>query len=191
MPGKAIDKKWTLLIGYKIGLNREFRRCIIWKGMMMMFGRSNRKDIASKIIQAPPHAVYWAFMDPEALVAWLPPKGMEGRVDAFDAREGGTYRMTLTYTDSDHPTGKTSDNSDVVQGEFLELVPDKRIVQRIVFESDDPAFAGAMTMTWNLDEVPEGTKVTIICENVPEGIGQDDHETGMNSTLANLAAFLK
>jgi uncharacterized protein YndB with AHSA1/START domain len=75
--------------------------------------------------------------------------------------------------------GKSSDNSDVAQGEFFELVPGKRIVQRIVFESEDPAFAGAMIMTWHLDEVPGGTQVTIVCENVPEGIRQKDHEAGM------------
>lgn len=156
-----------------------------------MNNKSKRTDIASRIIKAPPQAVYLAFLDPKALVAWLPPKGMVGRIDAFDAREGGTYSMTLTYIDSNHPIGKSSDNSDVAQGEFIELVPSKRIVQRIVFESEDPAFAEAMTMTWNLDEVPGGTKVTIVCENVPEGIRQDDHEAGMNSTLANLAAFLE
>lgn len=48
-----------------------------------------------------------------------------------------------------------------------------------------------MIMTWNLDEVPGGTKVTIVCENVPGGIRQEDHEVGMSSTLANLAAFLE
>lgn len=156
-----------------------------------MNDKSKRTDTASRIIKAPPQAVYRAFMDPESLIAWLPPKGMEGRIDAFNAREGGIYRMTLTYIGSDHPVGKSSDNSDVSQGEFLELVPGKRIVQRIVFESEDPAFAGSMIMTWNLDEVPGGTKVTIVCENVPEGIRQEDHEVGMSSTLANLAAFLE
>lgn len=156
-----------------------------------MKNKSNRIDTASRIIKAVPQAVYQAFMDPKALVTWLPPKGMEGRIDAFDAREGGFYRMTLTYIGSDHPAGKSSDNSDVAQGEFLELIPGKRIVQRIVFESEDPAFAGSMIMTWNLDEVPGGTEVTIVCENVPEGIRKDDHEAGMSSTLANLAAFLE
>ncbi|MFC4618945.1 SRPBCC family protein [Camelliibacillus cellulosilyticus] len=156
-----------------------------------MNDKSKRTDTASRIIKAPPQAVYRAFMDPESLIAWLPPKGMEGRIDVFNAREGGIYRMTLIYIGSDHPVGKSSDNSDVSQGEFLELVPGKRIVQRIVFESEDPAFAGAMIMTWNLDEVPGGTKVTIVCENVPEGIRQEDHEVGMSSTLANLAAFLE
>ncbi|WP_346207014.1 SRPBCC family protein [Caldifermentibacillus hisashii] len=159
--------------------------------VIKMNDRSKRTDTVSRIIMAPPHAVYRAFMDLKKLVAWLPPTGMEGRIDTFDAREGGIYRMTLTYLDSDHQTGKTSDNTDVAQGEFLELVPGKRIVQRIVFESKDPAFAGAMTMTWNLDEVPGGTKVTIVSENVPVGIRQEDHEAGMSSTLANLAAFLE
>ena len=78
-----------------------------------MHDRSKRTDTASRRIKAPPLAVYRAFMDPQALVAWLPPEGMEGRIDTFDARVGGRYRMTLTYIGSDHPAGKTSDNSDV------------------------------------------------------------------------------
>lgn len=119
--------------------------------VIKMNDRSKRTDTVSRIIMAPPHAVYRAFMDPKKLVAWLPPTGMEG----------GIYRMTLTYLDSDHQTGKTSDNTDVRQGEFLELVPGKRIVQRIVFETEDPAFAGAMTMTWNLDEVPGAPKLRL------------------------------
>lgn len=126
-----------------------------------MNDRSKRTDTASRIVMAPPHAFYRTFMDPKKLVAWLPPKGMENRKDTFDAREGGIYRMTLTYLDSDHQTGKTSDNTDVRQGEFLELVPGKRIVQRIVFESEAPAFAGAMIMTWNLDEVPGAPKLRL------------------------------
>jgi uncharacterized protein YndB with AHSA1/START domain len=98
--------------------------------------------------------------------------------------------MSLTYVGTEHSTlGKTSEHADVFQGRFLELVPDERIVQLVEFESDDPMFAGAMTMTWTLSAVPEGTDVTIICKNVPEGIRQDDHDAGMRSTLENLAAF--
>lgn len=77
-----------------------------------MNDKSKRTDTASRIIKAPPQAVYRAFMNPESLIAWLPPKGMEGRIDAFDAREGGIYRMTLTYIGSDRPMGKSSDNSE-------------------------------------------------------------------------------
>lgn len=71
----------------------------------------------------------------------------------------------------------------------MELVPDERIVQLVEFDSDNPAFAGAMTMTWTLAAVPGGTNVTILCANVPEGILQEDHDAGLRSTLENLAAF--
>jgi uncharacterized protein YndB with AHSA1/START domain len=149
-----------------------------------------RTDSASRVIMASPRTIYRAFVDPDALVSWLPPKGMKGHVYAFDAQEGGTYRISLTYLEPDHSApGKTSEHADVVQGRFLELIPDERIVQRVEFESEDPAFEGAMTMTWTLVAIPGGTEVRIVCENVPEGIRQDDHDAGLRSTLANLAAF--
>lgn len=144
----------------------------------------------SRIVKAPRRAIYQAFLDPEALVSWLPPAGMKGRVYEFDAREGGAYRMSLTYVESGHsPRGKTSEHTDVVRARFLELIPDERIVQLIEFESKDPAFARPMTIKWTLADVPGGTEVAIVCENVPAGIRQDDHEAGIRSTLENLAAF--
>lgn len=151
-----------------------------------------RTDYASRVIKARPETIYQAFVDPKALVAWLPPKGMRGEIHLFDVREGGTYRMTLTYDGAEQSIpGKTSDNTDVVQGRFLELVPNERIVQLVEFESDDPAFAGTMTMTWRLSPTSEGTEVAILCENVPQGIKPEDHEAAIASTLANLALYLE
>lgn len=150
-----------------------------------------RTDTASRIVEAPPSAVYRAMVDPAALAAWLPPKGMHASIEVFDPREGGIYRVTLRYDErAPNVHGKTSDDSDVVKGRFVELVPDERIVQAVTFESDDPAFAGEMTMRWLLDPVPEGTRVSIVCEDVPSGISAEDHQTGLGSTLDNLAAYL-
>ena len=150
----------------------------------------HRIDSASRIIKASPRRIYEAHINPEALVSWLPPKGMKARLDSFDPHEGGTYRLVLTYDHSDHPTsGKTSEHADVVRGRFLELVPHERIVQLVEFESDDPAFAGRMKMTWTFTAVPGGTNVAIRGENVPPGIRPEDHEAGFRSTLENLAAF--
>jgi uncharacterized protein YndB with AHSA1/START domain len=102
-----------------------------------------RTDSASRAIMASPRTIYQALLDPEALVSWLPPQGMKGHIFMFDPREGGIYRMALTYDGSYHSTpGKTSEHSDVVRGRFLELVPDERIVQQVEFESEDPAFRG-------------------------------------------------
>ena len=144
----------------------------------------------SRIINAPRRVIYQAFLDPAALVLRLPPQGMTGRVFEFDAREGGSYRMALTHVEPDHSArGKTSEHTDVFRGQFLELVQDQRIVQRVEFETTDPAFAGAMTITWTLSDVPGGTDVAVLCENAPAGIRPSDHETGMRSSLENLAAF--
>lgn len=117
---------------------------------------------------------------------------MSGRIDEFDARAGGAYRMALTYRDENHPNaGKFSDDTDMVQGRFVELIPNEQIVQLVTFESDDPAFAGEMRMTWSLSAVAGGTAVSITCENVPAGIGKEDHDMGLRSTLENLARFVE
>ncbi len=117
---------------------------------------------------------------------------MKGQIHAFEPWVDGSYHMTLFYEDEAHSgSGKSSANADVVRGRFLQLSPDERIVQEFEFASDDPAFAGTMTMTWRLTAVPTGTEVAFICENVPEGIRQEDHEVGMRSTLENLAAFIE
>ena len=151
---------------------------------------NKRTDSGSRVIQAPREAIYQAYLDPEAVMAWRPPEGMRARVFAFDARVGGKYRMAFEYTAPAHAgLGKTSENLDCFEGEFVELVPNERIVERVVFESDDPAFAGEMTVITTLAEVPGGTEVTIRCENVPHGISASDHEAGLKSTLQNLAAF--
>lgn len=151
-----------------------------------------RTDSASRAIHASPEAIYRAFMDPEALVAWLPPAGMKARLFSFDPHPGGGYRMALSYEETDHPAhGKTSEHADVVEARFRELVPNERIVQVVAFESDDPAFAGEMTMTWSLAAMADGTMTTILCENVPVGISKEDHDAGLRSTLNNLAAFVE
>jgi len=152
---------------------------------------TKRTDFASRIIRASPRSIYQACMDPQALISWLPPTGMKGRIDAFDPRPGGIYRLTLTYEQPGHSVpGKTSEHCDRVSGRFLDLVADERIVQLVEFDSKDPAYAGTMKMTWTLTAVPDGTEVAILCEDVPEGIRQEDHAAGLKSTLENLAAFV-
>ena len=85
--------------------------------------------------------------------------------------------------------GKTSDDSDEVQAQVVNLEPGQRVVQEINFESDDPSFAGTMRMTWTFEPSDDGTCVTVCAENVPEGIRPEDHQAGLNSTLSNLARF--
>lgn len=159
-------------------------------GQMTNQVAKQRTDTASRVVRASPETIYRAFIDPEALVSWLPPAGMTGQINTFEPRVGGAYRMTLTYDQPSHlAPGKASENTDIVEGRFVELILNERIVQLAEFESDDPSFAGTMTMTWSLAPVVQGTVVTIVCENVPEGIRKEDHDAGLRSTLENLAAY--
>jgi uncharacterized protein YndB with AHSA1/START domain len=150
-----------------------------------------RTDTASRVIAAPLERVYAAMVDPDALVAWLPPSGMTATFERFDARPGGSYRMVLTYADASAARGKATANSDIVEARFVDIVPGVRVVQAVDFVSDEPGYAGTMTMTWELATVEAGIRVEIRADNVPHGISAEDHAAGLASSLANLAAYLE
>lgn len=139
---------------------------------------------ASRLIRATPEAITLAFINPDALVRWLPPKGAAGRIDVFEPVVGGRLRMTLVF-DGGH--GKSSENTDVVEARFADIAPGEHIALSVAFVSDDPRFAGTMIMTWRFQPGSEGTTVTVAADHVPVGIGQTEHEAAMASTLANLA----
>jgi uncharacterized protein YndB with AHSA1/START domain len=149
-----------------------------------------RTDSASLVVDAPVNRVYAALVEPQALAKWLPPDGMSGNFEHIDARTGGSYRMRLTYVEVPELGGKSSVDSDVVNVRFVELVPNDRVVQAVDFESDDPSFAGTMTLTWAVTAVRAGTRVDIRADNVPVGISADDHLEGLRSSLTNLATYL-
>jgi uncharacterized protein YndB with AHSA1/START domain len=114
---------------------------------------------------------------------------MTGTMLAFTFSEGGSYRLLLTYNEPQHTPGKTSEDADEVEVRFVKLLPNERIEQAVTFKSDDPAFSGEMRIAWVLESVQNGTFVTVRCEDVPSGIGANDHHAGLQSTLTNLAAF--
>jgi uncharacterized protein YndB with AHSA1/START domain len=146
----------------------------------------------SRIIRAPRKAVYQAFLDPKAVASWLAPDNMRLQVHTFDPREGGTFRMSLTYrnpADSQH--GKTTGDTDTYHGRFVELVDDERIVEVIEFETQDPAFAGEMTMTVVLADVEGGTEVSLVYDHVPIGIRPEDNEAGSLQSLRKLAQLVE
>jgi uncharacterized protein YndB with AHSA1/START domain len=150
-----------------------------------------RTDKGSRVIAAPLDRVYAALVDPDALTAWLPPDGMTGRFDRFDARPGGSYRLVLTYADASSAPGKATADSDIVEARFVDIVPGVRVVQAVDFVSDDPAYTGTMTMTWEVTAADAGTRVDIRADDVPDGISAEDHAAGLASSLANLAAHLE
>jgi uncharacterized protein YndB with AHSA1/START domain len=143
------------------------------------------------VIAAPPERVWAALVDPEALTAWLPPGEMTGRFDRFDPRPGGSYRMVLTYSDASGAPGKATAESDIVEARFVDIVPGERVVQAVDFVSDDPAYAGTMTMTWEVTATDARTRVDIVAAHVPDGISAEDHAAGLASSLTKLAAYVE
>jgi len=151
----------------------------------------SRTDRQSRVMAAPPGRVWAALIDPGALSVWLAPDGMTGKFERFDARPGGSYRMVLTYSGASGAPGKATADSDIVEARFVDIVPGERVVQAVDFVSDDPNYAGTMTMTWVVTSVGAGTRVDVVAENVPDGISAEDHAAGLASSLAKLAAYVE
>jgi uncharacterized protein YndB with AHSA1/START domain len=148
-----------------------------------------RVDEAALVVRAPAQRVFAALLDREALESWLPPPGMSGRFEHFDARPGGSYRMVLTYQQSGQ--GKTTAGSDVVDVRFVDIESGARVVQAVDFDSADAAFRGTMTMTWTVTPVEDGAWVEVRAQDVPPGIAPEDHAAGLSSSLVNLAAYVE
>ncbi|MFE2825990.1 SRPBCC domain-containing protein [Streptomyces sp. NPDC059271] len=141
-------------------------------------------------VNAPRAAVYRALLDRDAVARWRAPHDMRTEVHTFDAREGGAFRVSLTY-DAPDATGKSAGRTDTYQGRFARLVPDERVVEVLEFETADPALRGEMVVTTQLTEVDGGTEVVIVHEGVPDAVPAADNETGTRMALDNLARLVE
>lgn len=142
-------------------------------------------------MSASPQAVYRAFANPGLMERWLPPDGMSGEMHHFDFRNGGSFRMVLTYAASSNARGKSSEKTDEVNVRLTKLEEGQRIEQEVTFDSEDPAFAGIMRMIWTFEPRGAGTLVSIRAENVPDGIRPEDHVAGLTSSLQKLAQLVE
>jgi len=134
-----------------------------------------------RVLRAPPERVYRAFLDPAALAKWLPPHGFTGTVHELDAKVGGKYRMSFTNFGSG--------NSHSFGGEYLELVPGKRIVHTDRF--DDPNLPGEMITTIALVKVSCGTELHVTQEGVPSVIPPEMCYLGWQESLTLLALVVE
>lgn len=141
-------------------------------------------------IRAPRSRVYQALLDPAAVRQWMVPDGMTSEIHEFDAREGGRFRISLTY-DAPTTTGKTTEQTDTFNGRFRRLMPDTEVVQVVEFETEDPSLAGAMTITYLLEEDGEGTLVTGTHEDLPTGLDPEANELGWTMSMAKLAGLVE
>ena len=144
----------------------------------------------SRHISAPRSAVYRALLDPSMVTKWRVPTGMTSVVHEFEAREGGSFRISLTY-EAPNRIGKTTAQTDTYHGHFARLVPDEQVVEVLEFETEDRALRGTMTMTTTVSDADGGTEVRIAYEGLPRGLSVADNELGTRIALDNLAALLE
>jgi len=134
-----------------------------------------------RVLRATPERVYRAFLDPDAMVKWLPPNGFTAKVHHMDARVGGSYKMSFT----NFTTGK----SHSFGGQYVELTPNEGI--RYTDKFDDPNLPGAMQVTISLKKVFVGAEVNITQEGVPEVIPAEACYLGWQESLALLAKLVE
>jgi uncharacterized protein YndB with AHSA1/START domain len=134
-----------------------------------------------RVLRATPERVYRAFLNPDAMVKWLPPHGFTGKVHEIDARVGGSYRMSFTNF--------TTQQSHSFGGTYLELVPNERICHTDTF--DDPNLPGEMKVTITLKKVSCGTEVNIVQEGIPDIIPPEACCLGWQESLTLLAQLVE
>jgi uncharacterized protein YndB with AHSA1/START domain len=134
-----------------------------------------------RVLRCPPERLYRAFTDADALAKWLPPHGFTCRVHEFDARVGGSFRMSFRNFGSGH--------SHAFGGEYLELVPHQRI--RYTDRFDDPNLPGLMTVTVVLRSVSCGTELQVEQAGIPELIPLEMCHLGWQESLLQLAALVE
>ncbi len=142
---------------------------------------SERTVHLHRVLRCPPRKLYRAFTEAEAMAKWLPPHGFTCAVHQFDARVGGTFRMSFR----DFGSG----NSHSFGGEYLELIPHQRI--RYVDRFDDPNLPGVMEVTVELKPVSCGTDLSITQAGIPEAIPLEMCYLGWQDSLAQLAALVE
>ncbi len=125
-----------------------------------------------RVFKTTPERLYKAFLDPDAMAKWTPPHGFTGKVHKMDARVGGSYRMSFTNltTGSGHTFG----------GEYLELVPNQRIVHTDRFES---GLEGTMKVSIDIRKVMVGCELTVVQEGVPDAIPAEMCYLGWGESL--------
>jgi uncharacterized protein YndB with AHSA1/START domain len=141
-------------------------------------------------VNAPRSAVYRALLDASAIAQWRVPDGMTSHVHHFEPREGGSFRISLTY-DRPGQAGKSQPHTDTYHGHFARLVPDQLVVEVFEFETDDPGLSSQMTMTTTLTEADGGTEVLVEHDGIPDQVPVADNETGTRMALDHLARLVE
>ncbi|MER9629899.1 SRPBCC family protein [Mesorhizobium sp. M0296] len=134
-----------------------------------------------RVLTTSPEKVYRAFLEADALAKWLPPNGFTCTVHHFEAKVGGTFKMSFRNF--------TTGDSHSFGGEYVELVPNEQL--RYTDRFDDPNLAGEIEVTVTLKNVSVGTEVNITQAGIPDAIPVEACYLGWQESLRNLAKLVE
>ncbi|MNK01141.1 hypothetical protein D3C87_189350 [compost metagenome] len=134
--------------------------------------------------------MYRALTDAQSIAKWRVPEGMTSEVHYFEAKEGGKFRVSLTYEDPNF-VGKSATHTDTYHGYFKKLIPNELVIEVMEFETSDPNMTGEMISSVRLVDNNGGTDLFATHEGLPKGVRPEDNEEGWRQSLAKLAALLE
>lgn len=141
---------------------------------------ADRTVVITRVFDAPARLLFEAYSKPEHIMRWFGPKGWPVTLCEMDFRVGGKFRFAMTG-----PSGK---QNTPFGGEYLEIVPNRKIVYDNGFETPG---AGRMVVTVTYDE--KDGKTTLTIHTLFESIAMRNshmsrgYEQGTNSGLDQLA----
>ncbi len=124
--------------------------------------------IREVVVDARPATIFPYLTEPELHLEWM------GTEAELDARPGGTYRVLVRGS---HPS----------LGEFVEIVPDEKVVFTFGWDEPDHPIPARSTEV-EITLVPDGdkTRVRLVHRGLPDD-AVDDHIKGWDHYLSRLA----
>lgn len=134
----------------------------------------------TRYFDAPRERVFRAFAEPEQLVKWWGPAGMNVVDHQIDAQVGGAWRMTMRSEKGDDHT---------MSGIYHDISPHHRLM--FTWAHERGGERGHETLvTIELAERDGGTELTLLQQAFESEATRDLHRGGWSSSLDCLAAAL-
>ncbi|MGQ2930633.1 SRPBCC family protein [Sphingopyxis sp. OPL5] len=150
---------------------------------------SNETELTiSRLIKAPPSAVWDAWSDPAKLAAWWIPAPIECRVDTLDLRPGGGFVTRMREGDGAFQPH--------VDGCFLEAVPEKRLVFTTVltegWQPAEPWLAITAILTFEAQDGGTLYAARVLHKNPEDSAKHDEmgFQEGWGTAIGQLAALI-
>jgi uncharacterized protein YndB with AHSA1/START domain len=146
---------------------------------------TDEQILVTREFEAPKHLVYEAWTTPDLVKRWWNAKRGEVTVAEIDLRVGGKWRYVLV----------TDDGAEVgFHGEFLEIVPNERIVSTEVYEGLPEGVTeeeGAVVNTATFAEEDGRTTLTILTQATSRESRDAIIESGMEAGLQDALDLLE